>query len=152
MKIVTWSIPSFAILLFISIFGFSSHFVTHSNLGHLTNENPVPLYKDNHQMDHSKFMTKDQATKKVNTPEKAVTKSAKLEKWADHVREDKIGKEAMNDQIASDREVWVIKTSLPNGIDTKAGFYKNATLTSVFDAETGTLLESAVTGSYQGRK
>jgi len=151
MKKLKWIIPSLASLLLIGIFGFSNIFITQPIKGHSSNENPVALYKDNHGTNHSKFITKEQAIEKVNTPENAVTKSAKLEKWADHLVEDKINKDVVNNQIESGREVWVVKTSFPDGIDTKAGYYKKAKLTSVFDAETGTLLESAVTGDYQGR-
>jgi hypothetical protein len=151
MKKLKWIVPSLAILFLIGVFGFSSSFVTHPNVGHSFNENPAALYKDNHGMDISKFITKEQAVKRVVIPGNATTKSAKLEKWADHLVEDKIDKEVVNNQIESGRQVWVVKTSFPDGIDTKAGFYKNATLTSVFDAQTGTLLESAVTGDYQGR-
>jgi hypothetical protein len=46
--------------------------------------------------------------------------------------------------------VRVIKIKYPEGLDTKAGFYKNAVSTDVFDAETGNLIESTVTGDYQG--
>lgn len=154
MKLLKWIAPSFAILLLVGVFGFASDFVplTHPNNGHTYNENPGPLYKENHGMDIAKFITKEQAIKKVVIPENAATKSAKLETWANHAVEDKIDNEVVNNQIAPNREVWVIKTYLPDGIDTKAGFYKTASLTSVFDAQTGTLLESTVTGDYQGRK
>ena len=48
--------------------------------------------------------------------------------------------------------VRVIKVKYPQGLDTKAGFYKNAIAINVFDAETGNLIESTVTGDYQGRQ
>lgn len=53
-------------------------------------------------------------------------------------------------EVDPNRMVWVIKTNYPKGLNTKAGFYANATLISVFDAQTGQLLESTVTGNYQG--
>jgi hypothetical protein len=72
-------------------------------------------------------------------------KSSELKTWGKYLNDEK--KEEFT-QVSSNRMVKVIKTEYPDGLDTKAGFYGNATLTSVFDAETGNLLESSITGDY----
>jgi hypothetical protein len=149
MKLLKWIIPAIALL---AVFGFTNNYVplTHPNNSHSYNENPAPLYKDNHKMDISNLITKKQAIEKVIKPKSAITKGAKLETWAAHVANDEPNSKFVDYQISPNRKVWVVKTYFPDGKETKVGFYKNATLISVYDAETGTLLESTVSGDYQG--
>ena len=113
------------------------------------NENPTPIYTANETENANNFVSEDKCIAniaKTNTS-KIITKELKT--WGQHVTDDK--EEAINYQIDSNRMVRVIKTEFPDGLDTKAGFYDNAVLTSVFDAETGNLIESHVTGDYQGK-
>jgi hypothetical protein len=114
------------------------------------NETPAPLYKDNAGLPTDKLLTKTQAIAKVIATATSYTKEAVLETWAEHVAKDEPDDHVHNVQVAPTRKVWVIKTAFPDGLDTKAGFFNHAILTSVLDAQTGTLLESSVTGEYRG--
>ena len=38
--------------------------------------------------------------------------------------------------INDDQRVWVVQTYFPNGFETRAGMFKNAVTTSLYDAET----------------
>ena len=78
-------------------------------------------------------------------------KSIVFKTWSNHISEDDPNNKDINFQIDPNRNVWVVKTDYPNGIETKAGFYDKATLITVFDAETGQLLKSKVTGIYKGK-
>lgn len=74
-----------------------------------------------------------------------------MKTWGEHNSQDDPNNSDINFQIDPDRNVWVVITDFPNGIQTKAGFYDKATLTTVFDAESGQLLKSKVTGDYKGK-
>lgn len=114
------------------------------------NDNPAPLFPANNQLSSSRFIGRDQAVSRVSATSGAVLKSADLEAWSQHVAKDEPNDSIQDKEVDPNRMTWVVKTYYPNGLDTKAGFYANATLTSVFDAQTGQLLESTVTGDYQG--
>lgn len=52
--------------------------------------------------------------------------------------------------ISKSREVRVVKTEYPNGLESKAGFYHYALIIQVYDEKTGELLTSA--GHYTDKK
>lgn len=117
-------------------------------------ENPIPMYSTNKDKSTDSFIKEKDLLKIVGEKQiKTATsyiKSNKLKTWGKHISEDDPGDTNTFNQVDNDRMVYVVTTAFPDGLDTKAGFYDNATLTSVFDAETGTLLKSKVTGDYKG--
>jgi hypothetical protein len=113
------------------------------------NEAPTPLYADNAGVGSGQLLTKAQAIAKVVSTPTSYTKEAVLETWAEHVAKDEPKDHIINFEVAPGRKVWVVKTVFPDGLNTKTGFFNHAVLTSVFDAQTGTLLESSVTGNFQ---
>jgi hypothetical protein len=57
----------------------------------------------------------------------------------------------MSDQwtdVDLDRMVWDVTTAHPNGVETRGGLYKNATVVETFDAETGAPIGSKTTGDW----
>jgi hypothetical protein len=114
------------------------------------NETPKPLYADNAGVGYGQLLSKEQAIAKVISTATSYTKEAVLETWAEHVVKDEPNDNIINFEVAPGRKVWVVKTAFPDGLNTKTGFFNHAVLTSVFDAQTGTLLESSVTGNLQG--
>lgn len=114
------------------------------------NENPTPIYTRNDTRDVKSFVSEGKCIESIAKTKTSHIKSKELKTWGQHVKDDE--EEATNYQIDSNRMVRVIKTEFPDGLDTKAGFYKNAVLTSVFDAETGNLIESHITGDWQGQE
>ncbi|MCM8711231.1 hypothetical protein M2651_09335 [Clostridium sp. SYSU_GA19001] len=120
------------------------------------NNNPKPLYTANKNIDSSSLISKANILKKLESNQiktkNSFIKSVKLETWSEHVLENNKENTVVNLLIDPERMVWVILTSYPDGITTKAGFYSNAILTSVYDAQTGDLLESTVTGENINRR
>jgi len=115
------------------------------------NENPPALHVNNN-LSESHFITKEQAIAKVSVGKEGDLKSAELVTWKQHLANDEPKEQLINTQIDPDRMVWVVKNYFPKGLDTKAGFYEKATLISVFDAQTGQLLESTVMGDWKGQR
>lgn len=118
------------------------------------NENPSPILKDNKNKLDKDLITKENILKKVEKEqiktEKSFIKKVELKTWQKHKDEDDPNNKDNFFQIDPNRKVYVVVTQYPDGLDTKAGFYANATLTTVYDAETGQLIKSSVTGEYQG--
>lgn len=123
---------------------------SHPNNGTKYNENPIPIYTDNSEKVNKNFVSEEKCEESIVKTKTSHKKSSELKQWNKYLKDEK--KDIVNHQISDSRMVRVIKTEYPDGLDTKAGFYANAILTTVFDAETGTLLESTVTGDYQGKK
>ncbi len=118
------------------------------------NENPEPTFKSNTEKTSKDLVTKDFIAQKVGkeqvkTPKSSVQK-IELTTWGKHVAADEPNTSDKHYMIDPNRQVYVVTTLYPDGLDTKAGFYANATLKTVYDAETGQYFESAVTGDYQG--
>ena len=55
-------------------------------------------------------------------------------------------KEISLPDVSPDRMVWVVKVAHPNGIKTRRGFYANATQIKVYDAQTGAVIITTITG------
>ncbi|NYE57093.1 hypothetical protein [Carboxydothermus ferrireducens] len=116
------------------------------------NENPAPALHATNNLSEGHFITKEQAIAKVSVGKEGELKSAEFVTWKQHLANDESKEQLVNTQIDPDRMVWVVKNYFPNGLDTKAGFYEKATLISVFDAQTGQLLESTVMGDWKGQR
>lgn len=118
-------------------------------------DNPKPIFTANKNATGVSFKSKDEILKIVDKNQEKGTnssvKSIDSKTWSQHISEDDPSSKDIDLQVDSDRNVWVVKTDYPNGLDTKAGFYDKATLTTVFDAETGQMLKSKVTGQYKGK-
>ncbi|OPX42758.1 hypothetical protein CLHUN_34100 [Ruminiclostridium hungatei] len=123
---------------------------SHPNNGAKYNENPAPVYTDNSVKPDKNFVSEEKCEESIVKTKTSYKKSSELKQWSKHLKDE--NKDIVDHQISDNRMVRVIKTIYPDGLDTKAGFYANAIVTTVFDAETGTLLESTVTGDYQGKK
>lgn len=128
---------------------------TQSIINHIYNDHPTPIFKADKGDTGVSFKNKDDILKIVNEHQakgnNSSIKSAVMKTWGEHNSQDDPNNSDINFQIDPDRNVWVVITDFPNGIQTKAGFYDKATLTTVFDAESGQLLKSKVTGDYMGK-
>lgn len=122
-----------------------------SNSGNYV-ENPKPVNVANKNLDISKFLTKDDITKLCDKNQlkesDSKIESIKLKTWGTHMLEDDQNNKDIELQTDPDHMVWVVVTSYPSGLDTKAGFYDNATVTVVLDAQTGTFMKSMVKGVH----
>lgn len=114
-------------------------------------DKPQPKFKSNKYKAESAFISKEKVLeiieKKQLKASKSNIESCIRKTWRQHLIEDKIDKIIEAKMIEPDRVVWVILVHYPQGIDTRGGFFHNATVTSAIDAETGTLLETKVTGN-----
>ncbi len=131
----------------------SVHPANTHNLGSY-NENPKPILVANKDVPISSLISKekleaDNSAYKIKNV-KSKLKSVTLKTWQQYCLEDDPEFKAVNHQIDPDRMVWVEITEYPDGVDSKIGFYANATIKSVFDAQTGRILASLVTGAFQG--
>ncbi len=147
--IIFYLILVFLLVSGITIFAQNAK-ITHPNSSDKYNENPTPIYAKNNNTEIENFVTEDKCLKNIVQKSDSIIISKELKTWGKHVSDEK--EEGINYQIDPERMVRVIKVKYPQGLDTKAGFYKNAIAINVFDAETGNLIESTVTGDYQGRQ
>ena len=117
-------------------------------------ENQEPLYKSNKTVDKSTLKSEREIREKVDKQQiktkNSNVKSASMKTWTDHIKQDDPSDSTtMSKDIDPNHLVWVVVTNYPDGLDTKAGFYANAKLISVFDSVTGELIKSKVTGDGQ---
>ncbi|HEY8908859.1 MAG TPA: hypothetical protein VIM51_01055 [Desulfosporosinus sp.] len=112
----------------------------------------VAMYIANKDIDKSSFISKDKLLEKINITKdvKSNIKTVILKTWKQYSLEDDPDFKGINHQIDSDHMVWVVITEYPDRFNTKIGFYANATVTSVYDAQTGTILAAKVTGDLKG--
>lgn len=110
----------------------------------------IQIYNDNSSIDKNKLMTKEVAIEKVHIEKDGKLLSAELVSW-NKFSNDVLGKSNSLAQISNERQVWVVKVSYPKGIDTKGGYFKNATQISVFDAETKEILNVTTQGDSPSR-
>lgn len=124
--------------------------IVHLDNSRKYNENSAPIYGDNKNTDNNSLMFEKNILKKIDKNQiktnKSSIKSCTLKTWGKHIAEDDPSDKNLSRLVDDNRKVYVVKTSYPDGIDTKAGFYANATLISVYDAQTGDLLKSKVVG------
>lgn len=117
-------------------------------------ENPEPFYKNNKDANKDSLLSEEKIREKIDKNQfKTKTskiESVKLKTWANHIKEDDPTDNTISKDIDPEHMVWVTVTKYPDGLETKAGFYANATLISVFDSVTGDLIKSKVIGVYQG--
>lgn len=118
------------------------------------NDHPTPLYPANNTVSDASLLSKENMLDKISKTQfkasDSYIKSALLKTWKEHSIQDDPNDSFSSAQIDDNRKVWVVTTCYPSGMDSKIGFYENATVVSVFDAQTGTLLESTISGTYKG--
>lgn len=112
------------------------------------NQSALRYYKVNNSKQDN-YLSVNSILKKVKSTQIS-TSTSKItsivrKTWQEHVKD--YEKDNVSKIFDPNHEVTVVTTSYPDGLNTKAGFYKNATLTTVYDAVTGDLLESSVTGN-----
>lgn len=116
-------------------------------------KNIVPEYKANADKLSKEFLSENEILSIVDKnqakTETSSIKSVKLKKYKNHILEDDSSDNTYNYLVDPDRMVWVVITEFPDGIDTKAAYFDKATLITVYDAETGNLLKSKVTGNVK---
>jgi hypothetical protein len=140
----TLSVSTFAFVAFAN-----NNIISHPNSSVKYNENPAPIYTANDKIDVNSFISEEEIIENIRQTKDSQIISKELKTWGNYVKDEK--EEGTNYQIDPNSMVRVIKIKYPEGLATKAGFYKNAVSIDVFDAETGNLIESTVTGDYQGR-
>jgi hypothetical protein len=145
---------SVALVLTISTvaFAINNGAISHPDKSIIYNEKPTPTYIKNNEKDVKDFVPKEKCLEKIAKNKTSKTKSVQLKTWGKHASDDTYDDGVVNYQVDENRMVYEITTYFPDGLDTKAGFYNNATLVSVFDAETGNVLKSQVIGDYTKKK
>lgn len=116
------------------------------------NDYPEPLYKANKDAQGVTFLSKEEIIENLNLEEINKTrndnrsvKSIVMKTYAQYMAED--DPNSRDFEIDPNRVVWVVVEDCPNGIDTKGGFYEDATLKLLIDAETGHTFGSIVSGT-----
>lgn len=104
-----------------------------------------PVYKSNRDNSFSTFLTEKEILKIIHKnhfkKEKWKIVSVELKAYKEYKFEDIPDKFDFSYMIDPDRMVWVVVTIYPDGYHTKRGFVDNATTISIFDSETGNVLE-----------
>lgn len=83
----------------------------------------------------------------VKTPKSKIL-SIELKTMSEYMAQDEPNPNYSLTRVEPERMVYVVKTSFPDGLDTKAGYTSNAILLTVYDAETGDSLLT-VSGSAE---
>ncbi|MDB4897636.1 MAG: hypothetical protein JWN15_3898 [Firmicutes bacterium] len=110
------------------------------------NLNPEPALKANKGVAVNLLKTQADILSKFKFSVDHKLVSAKLLTLQEH-----FASQGISDQwtdVAADRMVWDVTTAHPNGVETRAGLYKNATVVDTYDAETGAPLGSRTTGDW----
>jgi hypothetical protein len=142
---------------YLSFYGSKSQLSAISNLitGNVSmqTQNKIPVFEANNNAPDSSLKTATEILSIANSnlPTSASIKSTERRTWSEHIKNDEPNSDFKDFQISPDRQVYVVKTSFPDGINTRAGFYASATLMTTYDAATGDTLESFVTGNYKGK-
>lgn len=99
----------------------------------MLNENPKPVFEENKDLKDFYDIELDIDKKELdNVGAKVLSK--RVMAYKDYVSESNNEKLTA---IDDNRMVWVVSVYYPNGFQTKRGLYKNATVTGIYDAETG---------------
>lgn len=126
--------------------------IVHPNNSQKYNENPEPKFVANNNK-ATKLLTEDEIKKKINDQQtktqNSKVKSVKLKTWNEHISQDDPNDKGPNYEIDPNRMVWVSVTAYPDGLDTRVGFFSNAILTTVYDAETGETLKTNIKGDLK---
>lgn len=107
------------------------------------NNNPTPTLPGNKNLPTNLFITREQAIGTL--PKNARLISAELKPWGEH--EKATFRNARLYDISPDRMVWVVKAAFPDGIETRGGFFSDATQTVSYDSETGRFISSTTVGN-----
>ncbi|MFE1747671.1 hypothetical protein [Coleofasciculus sp. H7-2] len=106
------------------------------------NDNPIPTLPGNNNLPIDRFITREQAIGTLQKNARLI--SADLKPWGEHEKE--TFRNARLHDVSTERMVWVVKAAFPDGIETRGGFFKNATQTVTYDAQTGRFISSTTTG------
>ncbi|MFA6308474.1 MAG: hypothetical protein WC677_01825 [Clostridia bacterium] len=117
--------------------------INHPSSSHVY-ASPSPIYKNNDTAKPETFASDEGCVNKIAKTETSIIKSKEIKTYGQYIIDEKV--DAQNYIIESKRMVRVIKVEYPDGLETKAGFYKKAKLTTVWDAETGDYIESCTSG------
>ena len=96
--------------------------------------NPEPILKNNSDKGEQLLSKKNEILSKFQLKGNDKIISAELKTWKEYNTTD--GDNGKNSQVDDNRLVYVVKISKPDGVDTKGGFFKNATVIQIIDAET----------------
>jgi hypothetical protein len=106
--------------------------------------NPEPILKSNLEKKQQLLSTKDKILNKFKLKPTEKVLSTELKKWSEFNTTK--GGNSKHSELADDRIVWEVTIDSPEGVDTRGGFYNNAKVTYVIDAETEKLIEMFVKG------
>lgn len=134
----------------ITVIASEDHAISHPFPSDRYNEHPAPTYVKNNDKTEADFVPVEKCLQNIVKTDTSCVVSKELKTWGQHLIDDK--EEVVNYQMDPERMVRVIRTEFPDGLDTKAGFFNKAVLTTVFDAETGNLIESHVTGDCMEKR
>jgi inosine-uridine nucleoside N-ribohydrolase len=109
-----------------------------------------PLFMADKDVQGVTFKSKEEILKMINENRpkniKYSVESVIMKTYKEYQAEDDGSNTLTNYVIDPDRTVWVVKEYRPDGVDTKGGFYDKATIISVYDGQTGQVLENIVKG------
>lgn len=109
-----------------------------------------PLFKADKNVQGVTFKSKEEILKMINENRpkniKYRVESVIMKTYKEYQAEDDGSNTLTNHTIDPDRTVWVVKEYRPDGVNTKGGFYDKATIISVYDGQTGQILENIVSG------
>lgn len=108
------------------------------------NLNPEPILKNNTDKKEQLLSKKDEILSKFKLKGNDKIISTEFKIWKEYNTTD--GSNVKDFEVEDDRLVFVVKISKPDGVDTRGGFYKNAIVTQVIDAETEKPIEMLVKG------
>lgn len=149
--IVAFTLIALAIAAITSFIGRKSNVVI-NDTGYV-NENPMLIYKANKDLPKEAFLSKKEILEQVNNNQdktkRYTIQSAELVTYNQYVKKYFSEPHGVNYQIDDNFMVWVVVIKYPDGRDTKAGFYDNATVIIVYDAKTGNALEGTTRGDFK---
>ncbi len=101
---------------------------------HLLDNNPEPIFKGQADLPEELFDVDQRIDEVKLASQGAELLSREVMRYGDYL---KTYQESRSPEIEEDRLVWVVSVYYPNGFMTKRGLYKDATVTGLYDAETG---------------
>lgn len=110
----------------------------------LLDNNPEPEFKANKNQNTKYYDIDKEINKEYLDSVGAVILKKEVIPYGEYSKRFENGEKLTS--IDSDRMVWVVQISYPNGYETKVGFFENAVATALYDAETGFYFGSGVKG------
>lgn len=109
-------------------------------------DNPPPRRPDNSQLPPGRLWSRERILGDLS--QRGRVKAARLKTMKDAEQEGNL--KARFHEVSPARSVWIIDLAYPEGIDTRGGFFKNASVRVVRDAETGDIISTEVSGESTG--